>query len=314
MITFGPVPSRRLGKSLGINNIPAPKACSYDCIYCQVGRTIRKMTSRTSLINPEEICNGVTSHLNKLKHKDYPDYLTFVANGEPTLDINLGASLTLLRKNGIPLAVITNGSLLKDFRLREELKFSDWVSLKVDAGDPVTWKMINRPEKSLYFKEHVENMLIFASECRGRIYTETMLVNGVNDSPESIELISSLIEKINPVKAYLAIPVRPPSDESVEPAYPEQLNLAWHSFNERNIKTEFLTGFEGAGTGCTGNIYNDILSITAVHPLRDDSLRELLAKDNSDMETVTSLVEQRLIRAVKWNGHKYYLRDYHFNI
>ena len=108
MISFGPVPSRRLGKSLGINNIMTPKTCSYGCVYCQVGRTIKKSIKRETFFQPEVIFEKVEEHLKRLDKENYPDYLTFVSNGEPTLDINLGKSIMLLKKLGFPVAVITN--------------------------------------------------------------------------------------------------------------------------------------------------------------------------------------------------------------
>jgi uncharacterized protein with ATP-grasp and redox domains len=119
---------------------------------------------------------------------------------------------------------------------------------------------------------------------------------------------------INPGKAYLAIPIRPPSEESVNPSDSEKLNMAWQIFNKNHINTEFLTGFEGTDTGFTGNIYDDILNITAVHPLRQDSLIQLLRNDNFDFHVVKSLIKQRLIRATIYNGNKYYLREYHLHI
>ncbi|MFA6838678.1 MAG: radical SAM protein, partial [Dysgonamonadaceae bacterium] len=112
MICFGPIPSRRLGKSLGVNNIPNQKICSYSCVYCQIGARQRFSYERMAMYKPEEIREEVAKHLNKLKADNKPDFITFVANGEPTLDINLGESILLLKEFNIPIAVITNGTLL----------------------------------------------------------------------------------------------------------------------------------------------------------------------------------------------------------
>ncbi|HZK61978.1 MAG TPA: hypothetical protein VFC41_07860, partial [Anaerovoracaceae bacterium] len=159
----------------------------------------------------------------------------------------------------------------------------------------------------------LNNINLFAKEFKGILVTESMLVEGINDSAENITNLSELIKRINPEKAYLAIPTRPPSLASVKPPKTEILNLAWQIFNSRNINTEFLTGFEGTDNGYTGNIYDDILNITAVHPLREDSLIKLLQNDNADLQVVKSLVKQRLIRTAYYNGNKYYLREYHLN-
>ena len=111
MRAFGPVPSRRLGRSLGINNIP-PKVCTYSCIYCQLGRTVRMQSERGAFYAPEEVVRGVEEQVVKAREKNERiDYLTFVPDGEPTLDINLGREMELLRPRGIKIAVISNASL-----------------------------------------------------------------------------------------------------------------------------------------------------------------------------------------------------------
>jgi len=311
MISFGPVPSRRLGKSLGINNIISPKTCSYGCVYCQVGKTMKKSITREVFFQPELIFKKVRQHLDQLSKENYPDYLTFVSNGEPTLDLNLGKSILLLKELGFPVAVITNASLLFEESVREDLFHADWVSLKIDAGDNDTWQNVNCPAPGLDFKVTIKNINLFTSQYKGILCTETMLIEGLNDTVINLTNVSELIKEINPVKAYLAIPIRPPAMALVKPPDAEKLNLAWQIFDMSGIKTEFLTGFEGNETGFTGNIYEDILNITAVHPLREDSLINLLKHDNADYEVVKSLIKQRLIRTVVYDGNKFYMREYH---
>lgn len=308
------MPSRRLGKSLGINNILAPKVCSYRCVYCQVGKTAIHTTERQLFFTPEAIYEDVKKQLVKLSPENYPDYLTFVSNGEPTLDKNLGETIKLLKGLNIPVAVITNSSLVFNKAVRDELQHADWVSLKIDAGDKDTWEKINHPVSSLSFEKMVMSLKLFADDFRGTLCTETMLVNGLNDTFKNITNVSELIRRLNPGKAYLAVPIRPPYGKSVKKPEPERLNMAWQIFNDLNICTEFLTGFEGNVTAFTGNIYEDILNTTAVHPLREDSLMNLLENDNADSQVVKSLISQRLIRVVTYNGYKYYMREYHLNM
>ena len=132
MITFGPVPSRRLGRSLGINNIP-PKVCSYSCAYCQVGRTTQMEVERRPFYRPEEILDEVREKVeNSWEQGKAIDYLTFVPDGEPTLDINLGREIEILKPLGIKVAVISNASLIWNEGVREVLSKADWVSLKVE--------------------------------------------------------------------------------------------------------------------------------------------------------------------------------------
>jgi len=311
MISFGPVRSRRLGKSLGINNIIPPKTCSYNCIYCQVGKTIKKSCKRESFYRPEVIFEAVTQHLSKLSKDNYPDYLTFVSNGEPTLDENLGEAIKLLKRTDIPVAVISNASLLFHDSVKKDLQMADWVSLKMDAGDIITWYLINRPVAGLDYDTTLTNIQLFRDGYKGRLCTETMIANGLNDSGENISLLADIIKGINPEKAYLAVPIRPPVEKFVKLPDAAMLNQAWQTFNKMQIKTEFLTGFEGTDTGYTGNIYEDILNITAVHPLREDTLLILLQNDGAVYSVVDSLINQHLIKSIIYEGNKYFIRDYH---
>jgi wyosine [tRNA(Phe)-imidazoG37] synthetase (radical SAM superfamily) len=311
MISFGPVPSRRLGKSLGVNNIISPKVCSYSCIYCQVGKTIRKSCKRESFYKPQVIYEKVVKHLGQISSDNYPDYLTFVSNGEPTLDQNLGKAIKLLKKTGIPVAVISNGSLLFYESVREDLYMADWLSLKMDAGDIITWYLINRPAGRLDFDETVKNIDLFKDEYAGKLCTETMIVSGINDSTENLSKLAGLIKNIKPYIAYLSIPTRPPEEKFVKSPDPEKLTLTWQIFNKMHINAEFLTQFEGTDAGYTGNIYEDILNITSVHPLREDSLLKLLQNDSAGYSVVNSLISQYLIKSVTYGGNKYFIRDFH---
>lgn len=311
MISFGPIPSRRLGKSLGINNIISPKACSFECIYCQIGRTFKKTTIREQFYKPEVIYNNVRSHLLSISPSDKPDYLTFVSNGEPTIDKNLGESILLLKSIGIPVAVITNSSLLYDKSVRNDLALADWISLKVDAVKKSIWQRINRPADDLHFEKHIESILTFRDSFSGDLRTESMIVQDVNDDEDDISALADLIKKINPNTAYLSVPIRPPAEKWVKSPEVEKLNAIWQIFDAHNIKTELLTGFEGSETGFTGNIYEDILNITAVHPLREDTLFKLLKKDNAEYSVIESLISQKLICSAYYNGKKFFLREYH---
>jgi len=310
MISFGPVPSRRLEKSLGINNIIAPKVCSYNCVYCQVGRTKVFSKERHVFFDPDVIFNEVTHHLNQLKKENFPDYLTFVSNGEPTLDKNLGTTIQLLKKLGIPIAVITNASLLFMSSVREDLQKADWVSVKIDASDNQTWFKINRPCKGSDFGQHTKFIQGFAKEYKGILCTETMLVKKINDSVPQLQSLAGMVKLLDPEKAYLSVPIRPPADVKVKIPDEEKINEAWQIFNNKQIQTELLINFEGSNTGFTGNAFEDILNITAVHPLRKESVTELLHHDNADYSVINSLLHQQLIKAVLYNNKWYYIRKY----
>jgi wyosine [tRNA(Phe)-imidazoG37] synthetase (radical SAM superfamily) len=310
MVCFGPVPSRRLGNSLGINNIVAPKVCSYGCIYCQLGKTLRISNARQTFFQPEDIYAEVKEHIGKLKGNNKIDFLTFVANGEPTLDQNIGESIKLLKRLGIPIAVITNASMLFLKDVREDLTLADWVSIKMDASDNQTWRRVNHPFTGLSFEQHLDFIKLFAKMFKGTLCTETMLLEAINDSNVQVTKIAQKIKELNPAKSYLSIPIRPPADSKVKMASIERLTETWQIFTNHQINTELLIGFEGTDTGYTGNAKDDILNITAVHPLREDSVTELLAKDHADFSVVTSLISEQLLKAVDYNKYKYYVRRY----
>ena len=149
MITFGPVPSRRLGYSLGVNHIP-PKHCTYSCVYCQVGRTTYLEVTHREFFPVQEILNEVNQSIKRAEEsKRKIDFITLVPDGEPTLDIHLGELIRELKQFNTPIAVISNASLIDRQDVQQELMQADWVSLKVDSVNEETWRKINRPHGSL---------------------------------------------------------------------------------------------------------------------------------------------------------------------
>lgn len=310
MISFGPVPSRRLGKSLGINNIPSKKVCSYSCIYCQVGITKDFRTKQTTFYKPNDIFIAVKKHLDLLNEKDKPDYLTFVSNGEPTLDRHLGETIETLKIFGIPIAVITNASLLFNPNVRDALYLADWVSVKVDSNDRTIWEWINRPDSNLDFECYRESVIDFSVKYSGKLMTETMLVSGVNDSQNALKQTAELLYSIQPDIAYLSIPIRPPAVSSIKIPSESAMIEAHQILSEKNIQVEFLLGFEGTDTGYTGNIIEDIVDMCTVHPIREDTMMELLTKDNATPDILTSLIEQKYIKAVQYNLNTFYIRRF----
>lgn len=308
MKIFGPVPSRRLGKSLGVNNVKA-KTCSYSCVYCQLGRTKQLQIKRESFYDLDLLLAELADYLKDLeKKKEKLDYITFVADGEPTLDLNLGRAIKGMKKFGIKTAVISNASLITEAEVREELKAADWVSLKVDAVTEKIWKKIDRPHGSLDLLEILKGIEIFSREFEGEFATETMLVKGINDQKEELEKIAEFIKNLDTNYSYLAVPTRPPAEKFVQKAEPEKINMAYQIFKSKNIKTEYLIGYEGNKFSSTGDLEKDLLNITAVHPLKKEAVAELIKKTDSDWKTVENLIVDNKIIESEYNGEKYYLR------
>jgi wyosine [tRNA(Phe)-imidazoG37] synthetase (radical SAM superfamily) len=309
-LAFGPVPSRRLGKSLGINNIPA-KTCSYSCVYCQLGRTIDMTTERQAFYKPEEISMEVKRKVDEaVPRNEGIDYLTFVPDGEPTLDINLGNEISILKQIEIPIAVITNASLIWRNDVKEDLLKANLTSLKVDAVSEDLWRRINRPHKDLKLNTILEGITEFANEFKGTIISETMLIDGINYGNEFEKTVDFLKNLKRLDKAYVAIPTRPPAEKWVKPAKEEILNAAFQVLAEKLgvDRVEYLIGYEGNAFAFTGNVEEDLLSITAVHPMRKEAVKEFLKKANTDWHVIKRLLEEDKLVELEYEGNQYYMR------
>lgn len=310
MKTFGPVPSRRLGRSLGINSIP-PKSCSYSCVYCQVGRTSRLQAARRSFYEPEEIVGEVATRVERTRARgDAIDYLTIVPDGEPTLDVNLGRTIELLKPLGIRIAVITNGSLLWREDVRVDLENADLVSIKVDTVSESIWRSLDRPHGSLQLETVRDGMLAFAHTFRGELITETLLVQGCNDQYGEIVQTADFLAQVAPATAYLAIPTRPPAEPWVRPPDEEVVNRAFQLFSSRIGRVEYLIGYEGDAFSRTGDPVQDLLSITAVHPMRLDAVATLLADSGLGWSAVLRLIAEGILAETEFMGRKFYVRRF----
>lgn len=309
MTIFGPIPSRRLGASLGVNNIPY-KICSYNCVYCQVGRTLHMQMKRTLYSNPSEVFDEVKKKVERVREtQQNVDYISIVPDGEPTLDSSLGELIERLKDLGLPVAVITNSSLTWDKSVQEDLKKADWVSVKIDAISPNTWKQINRPHASLSLDEILQGMQEFAGSYTGTLCTETMLVKELNDNPEELTAIANFIKsRIRPYKAYIGVPTRPPAEPWVSRPEPESITAAYAIFTKEGLNAETLTGYESSGFVVTDNPVEEILEITAVHPMRSDAVEDVLNRFGVGEEVLQQLVKEGRIRKVHYEGWDYYIR------
>ncbi|MBD3221031.1 radical SAM protein [bacterium] len=305
---FGPVPSRRLGRSLGIDNVPA-KTCDYGCVYCQVGTTRVMQAERTTLYPPWAVVEAVSGRVGQLRELgETVDYLTFVPTGEPTLDVHLGREIRELAVLGLLIAVITNGSLVQRPDVRAELGAADWVSVKVDAVDARTWRRINRPHGGLVLDEILDGLREFARQYDGTLGTETMLVRGLNDDDETLRTVAAFLAELGPDVAYVSVPTRPPARADVVPPPAGRLNRAFQVFSAALDRVELLLGYEGDAFGATGDAATDLLSITAVHPMRTSAVADLLARDGADWSVVDPLLAAGDLVAVDHGGETYYLR------
>ena len=307
-IAFGPVPSRRLGQSLGINNVTT-KACSYTCVYCQVGKTTEKIIEPRTFFSPMQIQETVAARVEKLKARGLAiDYLTFVPDGEPTLDIALGESIDVLRDLGIPIAVITNSTLLWRDDVRTRLSRADLVSVKVDSVHDDAWRKINLPHHDLSLATILQGIREFTSGFSGTLITDTMLIAGINDDPASLSDTAAFLAGIAPRTAYIAVPTRPTTVKKTHGTDEAGLIRAHEIFTARLPSVELLTGHEVGEFAHTGDARSDLLAITAVHPMREADVRRLLARDQADWRLVEDLLAEGVLKSPDYDGERFYLR------
>lgn len=204
---FGPVPSRRLGMSLGVDLVPH-KVCTLNCVYCECGATTNLTTERKEYVSYKEIVNELEDYF---KDNEKPDYITFSGAGEPTLNIYIGKVIDHLKSSypEIPIAVLTNGSLLMDLNVRNELLKADLVLPSLDAANNKTFKIIDRPSKNLNIEDYIEGLIKFSTEFKGEIWLEIMILPKFNDDLENLNLLKKAIVKINPDKVQLNTLDRP---------------------------------------------------------------------------------------------------------
>jgi wyosine [tRNA(Phe)-imidazoG37] synthetase (radical SAM superfamily) len=308
-IVFGPVPSRRLGRSLGINNIKA-KTCSYDCIYCQVGPTTTRSICRQQWVDPYELCCFAKKRIQMLTERGTAiDYISFVPSGEPTLDLQLSKAIRLLRTCGRRIAVFTNSSLLWNDNVKEDLLFADYVSVKIDTAVEATWNVINRPHGRLRFQSVLDGIADFSRFYRGDLTTETMIVKNVNDTVDEIGFIGEYLSGLPRRKSYFMIPVRPPAEQYAVAPDPSMLSQISEYISKTISDSEALfapeTGdFEGAG-----NVAEALLGILSVHPMSQDALESFIRNNGGNAETLQGMIRHKLIRATDFRGRQFYVRN-----
>lgn len=307
-LAFGPVPSRRLGRSLGVNNIP-PKSCSYSCIYCQVGPTSQQEIQPRVFYPPQLVATAVGEQVDAAHASgEHIDYLTFVPDGEPTLDVNLGEAIDRLRPIGIRIAVISNASLIWRDDVRQALNKADWVSLKLDTVDENIWRRINQPHSELRLDAILQGMQRFADNFSGILATETMLVAGVNDGAESLAGVAQFLSTLKPQTTYLAVPTRPPAQQGVHAPTEDRVVQAYEILETQLGDVQLLTGEEGDAFAVTGDARQDLLAITAVHPMRRNALEHFLARSGLTWALVEELIREGELTQVSFAGQQFYVR------
>jgi wyosine [tRNA(Phe)-imidazoG37] synthetase (radical SAM superfamily) len=272
---FGPVPSRRLGQSLGIDTIPL-KTCNWNCVYCQLGRSVPLTNERRDCVPVQDILFEVEKALRS-REKGRIDWVTFVGSGEPTLHSRFGELIRCVKAlTTLPVAVITNGSLLFKPEVREELSAADAVLPTLDAGTVELYRQINRPHPQITFERLVDGLIAFREKYRGKLWVEVMLVRGLNDTSQTLEDIAKVLLRVKPDAVHINLPTRPPAETWVQPADSEGLMRALSILG--NI-AEVVYPAEGSfDLSNDENIVDAVIAIISRHPMRQDELERTLAR------------------------------------
>ena len=239
---YGPVPSRRLGRSLGVDIVPE-KVCTLDCVYCQLGRTTQKTIEREEYAPVEPIIAEVTEILSRSVEADY---ITMAGSGEPTLNSKLGEIIDKIKNiSNIPIAVVTNGTLLYRADVRAECAKADVVMPSLDAGDESTFKKINRPHPDISIEKLISGLCKFRDEYSGQIWLEIFLLKGINDNDEQIRQINTITERIRPDKIQLNTAVRPTTKKNITKlSFQELKNIAAQLGQNCEVIADFPLGGE----------------------------------------------------------------------
>jgi len=234
---FGPVPSRRLGRSLGVDLVPF-KTCTYDCIYCQLGRTTNKTIERKEWVPVDCIIEQLSSKLNSK-----PDYITLSGSGEPTLYSSIEELISKIKEiTDIPVAVLTNGSLLWMPEVRSALKAADLVIPSLDAGSNQKFQYVNRPHNKITFNKMLDGLVKFREEYSGKYWLEVFLLAGVTTTEAEIDKLKACISSILPDKVQVNTVTRPPAEDFAEPVTQNQLQTITEKLYE---KAEVIADFSG---------------------------------------------------------------------
>jgi wyosine [tRNA(Phe)-imidazoG37] synthetase (radical SAM superfamily) len=278
MHIYGPVPSRRLGYSLGVDILPF-KTCSLDCIYCQLGTTDKKILERKEYFDIETILAQIKNVIASVKRIDF---ITFSGSGEPTLNAGLGKLIREIKKiTLIPVAVLTNSTLLSHKSVRDALSHADLVVPSLDAVTQDTFERMNRPHPTLKVQQIIEGLKSFRHEFNGKIWLEILFVKGINDSPSHIQKLKKIISDINPDRIQLNTVVRPPAEKAALPLNPQELEKIRKFFGN---KAEVIAEFDKyQPRSASADLKDAILAMVARRPVTLADMSRSLGKHKNEL-------------------------------
>ena len=299
---YGPVPSRRLGRSLGIDLL-RPKICTVNCVYCQIGSYPPLPPVRKRFVNPEYIEHELAE---AIRPKPRIDYITFSGSGEPTLSSDLGRLVNFAKSlRSAPVCVLTNGTLLSHPDVKEELAAADVIIPNLDAANARVFKKVNRPHPDIKFDEYLEGLETYAREFSGKFFIEIVLVKGMNDSEEHLEELAARIERIDPDGVWIGTVTRPPAETVAKPVTKETLGKARRIIGER---AQTISAFHSDDTGSFyGELTENILALLIRRPETVENISKSLGANPHEVtKVIAQLVEDGTIRRRDMSGKTYF--------
>ncbi|MDD5065409.1 MAG: radical SAM protein [bacterium] len=302
---FGPVPSRRLGLSLGVDVTPY-KTCTLDCVYCECGRTNHKTMERKPYVSFPEVMAELTKFL---KQDIHTDYITFSGSGEPTLNSDLGKMIREIKNlTKIPVAVLTNGTMLFLPEVRKELLAADLVLPSLDSARWDSFIKVDRPVTGLSMEKIIEGIKIFKNEFKGKIWLEILFSRKMNDSAEDINTLIQVIRSIKPDKVQLNTVERPPAESFALPLEPKELTEIKKKFDTNGIKAEIIAAFIKKGLPSNlkeNDLKEQILNVIKRRPETSQGLALALGIDPVRIqELIKEMIREKQIFICPSSGKK----------
>ncbi len=291
---FGPVPSRRLGLSLGINIVPF-KTCSFNCIYCEVGKTTDLTVKRKSFYDVDEIKKDFVETVDKSGHIDF---VTFSGSGEPTLNSDIGELIDFVKSfNKYKIAVLTNGSLMYKESVRKDLINADVVVPSLDAALSGVFKKVNLPHKDLEIDKIIDGLFKFKKEFKGQVWLEILFVEGVNDSEENLNALIEAVNRISPDIVQIGTVDRPPAYSSAHKVNDEKMmDIYTYLSAHLKMKVDIIGSFNKENDKFYDNIERSIIKMVNIRPCSKDELKSIFnLNDESIKETLDKLIGEEKI-------------------